>query len=147
MRFSSEVGKDLKPADILLFNWLHGKDTCVDVIGASPFASTGVSSWAPGVSLVNATEIKRKKYTAKCENGYKFFPFAFSTSGELGENALHMLSKIASFSFSNSSNTKSRAYIYQRLAFCIKKGVGTRLFSWLPRQLHVNFFSEMKYHY
>ena len=80
MGFSSEVGKDLRLADLLLFNWLQGKDACVDVTRGSPFADTGVSSWAPGVSLANAVERKRKKYTTKCdENGYKFIPFAFFT--------------------------------------------------------------------
>ena len=31
MGFCSEVGKNLRPADLLLFNWLNGKDACVDV--------------------------------------------------------------------------------------------------------------------
>ncbi|CAO2841665.1 unnamed protein product [Amaranthus hypochondriacus] len=121
------------PADILLFNWLHGKNACVDVTGGSPFVGTGVSAWAPGVSLANAAERKKKKYAATCEeNGYKFIPFAFSTFGELGEDALELLARIGSFSVSNSGNTKSRIYIFQRLAFCIQKGVGAQLVARLP---------------
>ena len=38
--FSSETGKDLRPMDLLLFNWAHGKDACVDVTGGSAFAGT-----------------------------------------------------------------------------------------------------------
>ena len=76
-----------------------------------------------GASLTNVVKRKRKryttifskkkkKYTTKCEDiGYKFIPFTFSTFGELGEDALDSLSKIASFSLSNSSSTKYRAYI------------------------------------
>ena len=125
--FSLETGKDLRPTDLLLFNWLHGKDACVDVTGGSPFAGTRVPSWVPGASLANAAERKRKKSSAKCEeNDYKFIPFAFSTFGELGENALVMLSRIAYFSSSNSSITKSKTYIYHRIAFCIQKGVGAQ---------------------
>lgn len=58
------------------------------------------------------------KYTSKYEeNGHNLIPFAFSTFRELDEDAPNMLSKIASFALSNSSNTKFRAYIYQRIAF------------------------------
>ena len=125
MGFSSETGIHLRLADLLLFNWFHGKDARVDIIGGSPFVGMGVSSWAPGASLANAEGRKRKKYTAKCEeNGYKFIPFSFSTFGELGEDPLELLSRIASFSFSNSSSNKSRAYIFHKLGFCIQKGVG-----------------------
>ena len=59
------MGNDLRPTDLLLFNWLHSKDACVEVIGGLPFAGTGVSSWAPGASLANTVERERKKYTAK----------------------------------------------------------------------------------
>ena len=98
MGFSSVAGKDLRSADLLLFDWLHGKDACVNVTGGSPFAGMRVSSCAPGASLANDTERKRKKYTAKCEeNGYKFIPFDFSTFGELGEDALNLLARIGSF--------------------------------------------------
>nr|GEZ43906.1 putative reverse transcriptase domain-containing protein [Tanacetum cinerariifolium] len=44
MGFLSEDGKDLRHTDLLLFNWLQGKDTCLDVTDISPFASTGVNS-------------------------------------------------------------------------------------------------------
>ncbi|GJX74400.1 hypothetical protein Tco_0312995, partial [Tanacetum coccineum] len=33
MGFRSGDGKDLRPADLLLFNWLQGKDACLDVTG------------------------------------------------------------------------------------------------------------------
>nr|GEW70622.1 pentatricopeptide repeat (PPR) superfamily protein [Tanacetum cinerariifolium] len=41
MGFLSHDEKDLRPADLLLFNWLQGKDACLDVTGISPFAGTG----------------------------------------------------------------------------------------------------------
>ena len=62
MGFSSVAGKDLRSADLLLFDWLHGKDACVNVTGGSPFAGMRVSSCAPGASLANATE-KRGRNT------------------------------------------------------------------------------------
>ncbi|GJU82088.1 hypothetical protein Tco_1284453 [Tanacetum coccineum] len=49
MGFRSGDGKDLRPADLLLFNWLQGKDACLDVTGISPFAGMGAKS-GPSVS-------------------------------------------------------------------------------------------------
>ena len=63
----------------------------MDVIRRSPFADIGLFSWAPRASLANTAVRKRKKYTTKCEeHGYKFIPFAFSTFGEPGEDALDL---------------------------------------------------------
>ncbi|KAL8092032.1 hypothetical protein AgCh_034349 [Apium graveolens] len=59
--FLSDVGQELRPADLLLFNWSQGKDACLDVTDISPFAGGGVSSWAPGVALLNAVEKKKKE--------------------------------------------------------------------------------------
>ena len=126
--FSSEAGKVHRPADLLLFNWLQGKDAYVAVTGGSPFAGTRVSSWVPSVSLANAAERKRKKYTTKYEeNSYKFILFTFSTFEELGKDALELLLRVATVGLSNFCCTKSKAYIFHRLVFCIKKGVGGQL--------------------
>ncbi|GJS01520.1 hypothetical protein Tco_0318028 [Tanacetum coccineum] len=53
MGFLSEDRNDLRPADLLLFNWLQGKDACLDVTCISRFAGMGASSWAPVVALHN----------------------------------------------------------------------------------------------
>jgi hypothetical protein len=113
MGFLTEEGRELRPADVLLFNWLQCKDACLDVTGVSPLAGSGVASWAPGVALSNAAEKKRKKYASKCEdNGYKFVPFAFSTFGELELEALNTLSRIKSIASSQSNNIKSGVFIF-----------------------------------
>ncbi|GKA23254.1 hypothetical protein Tco_0709216 [Tanacetum coccineum] len=126
-------GKDLRPADLLLYNWLQGKDACLDVTCISPFAGMGATSWAPGVALHNAVEKKKKKYGSVCEeNGYKFIPFAFSTFGEFDTDALDTLSRIKSISISYSNNAKSGVFIFHRVSFCIQKGVGAQLVSRLP---------------
>ncbi|GKA03367.1 putative reverse transcriptase domain-containing protein [Tanacetum coccineum] len=44
MGFQSEDGRDLRSADLLLFNWIQGKDVCLDVTGISPFAGMGSNS-------------------------------------------------------------------------------------------------------
>ncbi|GJZ18981.1 hypothetical protein Tco_0555571, partial [Tanacetum coccineum] len=119
--------------DLLLFNWLQGKDACLDVTCISPFAGMGATSWAPGVALHNVVEKKKKKYGSVCEeNGYKFIPFAFSTFGEFDMDALDTLSRIKSISISHSNNAKSGVFIFHRVSFCIQKGVGAQLVSRLP---------------
>ncbi|GKB36289.1 hypothetical protein Tco_0881231 [Tanacetum coccineum] len=115
MGFRSGDGKDLRPANLFLFNWLQGKDACLDVTGISPFAGMGAKSWAPAVALLNAVEKKKKKYASICEdNGYKFIPFAFSTFGEFDKDALDTLLRIKSNSISHSNNVKSGEFIFHR---------------------------------
>nr|GEZ60814.1 putative reverse transcriptase domain-containing protein [Tanacetum cinerariifolium] len=46
MDFLSEDENDLRPADLLLFNWLICKDACLDVTCISSFAGMGATSWA-----------------------------------------------------------------------------------------------------
>ena len=40
MGFYLEAGKELRSAILHMFNWLHGKDACVDVTRGSPFTVT-----------------------------------------------------------------------------------------------------------
>ncbi|GJX26090.1 hypothetical protein Tco_0232386 [Tanacetum coccineum] len=133
MGFLSEDGKDLRPADLLLFYWLQGKDACLDVTDISPFAGMGATSWAPGVALHNVVEKKKRKYASICEdNGYKFILFAFSTFGKFDMEALDTLSHIKSISISHSNNANSGAFIFHGVSFCIQKGVRAQLVSILP---------------
>ncbi|GJR09741.1 RNA-directed DNA polymerase, eukaryota, reverse transcriptase zinc-binding domain protein [Tanacetum coccineum] len=94
---SSEVGimligwdlVDLRPANLLLFNWLQ--------------------------ALHNVVEKKKMKYASICEeNGYKFIPFAFSTFVEFETEALDTLSRIKSISIIHLNNAKSEAFIFHR---------------------------------
>ncbi|GKD42816.1 hypothetical protein Tco_1267461 [Tanacetum coccineum] len=130
MGFLSKDGKDLRLVDLLLFNWLQGKDACLDVTDISPFVGTGASSWAPRVALNNVVKKKRRKYTSICaNNGYKFITFAFSTLEEFDKVALDTLSHIKSLSISHSNNVKSSTFIFHRVSFCIQKEVGAQLVS------------------
>ncbi|GJX08356.1 hypothetical protein Tco_0196288 [Tanacetum coccineum] len=55
MGFLSDDGKDLRPSDLLLFNWLQGKDACLDVTCISPFAGMGgLCLWLLGIAMHNA---------------------------------------------------------------------------------------------
>nr|GFB05752.1 CAAX amino terminal protease [Tanacetum cinerariifolium] len=41
MGFLLKDEKDLRPTDLLLFNWIPSKDACLDVTGISPFDGMG----------------------------------------------------------------------------------------------------------
>ncbi|GKE26739.1 hypothetical protein Tco_1442123 [Tanacetum coccineum] len=69
MGFLLEDGRDIRHANLLLFNWLQGKDACSDVKDISRFASMGAKSWAPWVALHNIVEKKRKKYASMISFG------------------------------------------------------------------------------
>nr|GEY16436.1 beta-myrcene synthase [Tanacetum cinerariifolium] len=125
MGFFSEDAKDLRPADLSLFNWLQGKDACLDVTCISPFAGTGETSCAPGVALHNAVEKKKRKYGFVCEeNKYKFIPFAFSTFGEFDTDALDTLSRIKSVFISHSNNAKNGVFIFHKTKLLRDAGTG-----------------------
>ncbi|XP_056686000.1 uncharacterized protein [Spinacia oleracea] len=47
--FLSEEGRDLRPADLLVYSWDKGKNVCLDVTGISPFTGPGVDAFAPGL--------------------------------------------------------------------------------------------------
>nr|GEW00056.1 putative reverse transcriptase domain-containing protein [Tanacetum cinerariifolium] len=140
--FLSEDGKDLRPADLLLFNWLQGKDACLDVTDISPFAGTGVNSWAPGLALHNAVEKKRRKYASICaDNGYKFIPFSFSTLGEFDKDVLDTLSCIKFLSTSHSNNVKSGAFIFHRVSDTVHEPLNSHAL-WYPTDLHAFCFES-----
>ncbi|KAL5727948.1 hypothetical protein ACHQM5_001085 [Ranunculus cassubicifolius] len=134
--FLNDEGRDLRPADLLLYNWDQGKDVCLDVTGVSPFAGGGVRSYVPGKALENAVKLKKKKYDDKCfMHGYGFTTFAFTIFGELGEEALLTLKRIVQFSHGHSLTAKAANHIYHRISFTIMKGVGAQLLSRLPTSL------------
>lgn len=85
----------LKPANILVYNWENGQDTCHDVIGVSPFAGDGLRSSTPGRAISAAISRKCTKYLYKCTtHGYGFGVLSFSTLGELGDDFIVFLNRL-----------------------------------------------------
>ncbi|GJV63592.1 hypothetical protein Tco_1474420 [Tanacetum coccineum] len=71
-----EGGRDklLRPADLLLYTWNKGLDVCLDL------AENGMTDFAPSRAVIDAAQLKRVKYKAKCVTiGYAFLPFSFSS--------------------------------------------------------------------
>ncbi|GKE86221.1 hypothetical protein Tco_1559963 [Tanacetum coccineum] len=111
-RHNLEDGKDLRPADLLLFNWLQGKDACLDVTCISPFAGMGASSWAPGVALHTAVEEEKEEYEAKCATiRYGFLSFSFSSLGELEKDTVTLLKRIRKFFMNQDIGTRAIVHL------------------------------------
>ncbi|KAL5714644.1 hypothetical protein ACHQM5_016576 [Ranunculus cassubicifolius] len=119
---------ELRPADILIFGWDQGKDSCIDITGISPFA--GGSSEH---SVAAAARRKKQKYSKKCEDeGYSFHPFSFSTLGQLDSEASELVHRVQQIMRAHAMGSKDAAYIFPRIGYAIQRGVGAQLLARLP---------------
>lgn len=126
-------GGELRPADILFYSWVQGKDTCVDITGTSPFSIVGLQGFIPGKAVKTAASNKMKKYENVCDSkGYHFLPFSFSTIGDLGDDATELLKRICTVARGQPGGCKDTSHILSRIAFSIQKGCGAQLVSRLP---------------
>ncbi|KAL5708954.1 RNA helicase [Ranunculus cassubicifolius] len=131
----SNDGKSrLKPADLLLYNWVGGKDTCIDITGSSPFVgySKGGRFNVNG-TVDQAVIAKHQKYDKACEErGLEFIPFAFSTYGFLHTEAVDVLDRVVQVLIGHGIESSIAHSIFYRVAFFIQKGVGAQLVARLP---------------
>ncbi|GKF14443.1 putative reverse transcriptase domain-containing protein, partial [Tanacetum coccineum] len=77
-----------------------------------------------GRAVIDAAQRKRGKYMAKCAAiGYGFFPFSFSSLGELEAGAVTLLIRIRKFSMAQDIGARGAVHIFNRISFAIAKGV------------------------
>ena len=130
---TTEDGKPLRPADMLLYAWDSGRDVCVDLTGSSPLTQSGLSDFVPGRAIFDAAHRKRAKYQDRCAAiGYGFLPFSFSSLGELEPDAVALLKRIQKFSTAQDVGARAAPHIFTRICFSIAKGVGAQIVSRLP---------------
>lgn len=95
--FPSPAGRSSKmlhPAD-LPPGWSQGRSTCVDVVGASPFARSPGGSVVGLGALSQAVTKKIRKHGEACsKHGFSFLPFAFDTFGGFSMEATYLLGKL-----------------------------------------------------
>ncbi|GKE47273.1 hypothetical protein Tco_1478531, partial [Tanacetum coccineum] len=114
--------KPLRPADMLLYSWDGRLDVCVDLTGSSPLTQTGMVDFVPGRAVIDAAQRKRDKYMDKCAAiGYEFFPFSFSSLGELEAYAVTLLKRIRKFSMAQDIRARAAVHIFNRINFAIAK--------------------------
>ncbi|XP_026383846.1 uncharacterized protein LOC113279369 [Papaver somniferum] len=105
-------GGDARPADILVYNWEEGRDTCFDVTGVSPFVGGGVQSFTLGLALAKGIERKLVKYLEVCNaNGYSFGTLAFTTFGELGIEIIDFLKRLKNYIDRHDANVKVAIHV------------------------------------
>nr|GEZ36309.1 hypothetical protein [Tanacetum cinerariifolium] len=89
--------------------------------------------FVPDRVVIDAAHRKRVKYEAKCANiGYGFFPFSFSSLGELEKDAVILLKQIRKVSVTQDIGAHDAIHIFNRISFAIAKGVGAQLVSRIP---------------
>lgn len=105
--FLTNSFKSVKPADVLVYNWIDGKDVCFDVAGVSPFTSARTRSFTPGHAISAAVLRKLHKYQESCaRHGYGFQVLAFTSLGELSEDTITFLKRFRNCFVRNYANYK-----------------------------------------
>nr|GEV96092.1 hypothetical protein [Tanacetum cinerariifolium] len=83
----------LRPADILVFGWVGGKHTCMDLTVVSPLVGLSSRGVTTGHDALKAASRKVTKHEKACiENQHVFIPFAFDTFGFLARRSCEDLS-------------------------------------------------------
>ncbi|KAL5702989.1 25S rRNA (cytosine(2278)-C(5))-methyltransferase [Ranunculus cassubicifolius] len=106
----------LRPADILVYGWVNGQHTCLDLTGNSPLVGHNGGPFDRDKGLKMAVKKKYEKHETSCnKSGYEFIPFGFTSFGGLCEEAREFMKRVL-----------------KRLTFMIQKGVAAQIVSRLP---------------
>ena len=120
----------VKPADILILDYKHGKACCFDIVISSPFAHVQESAKEVAYVMKEAEKFKNNKYNEKCTNkGYLFSPFAMDIFGGTSKSCNALINRL-SLALSDKNNVPvwlSKIRIRQRLASTAQKYVALAL--------------------
>ncbi|KAL5717905.1 hypothetical protein ACHQM5_010858 [Ranunculus cassubicifolius] len=126
----------LRPADVLVYNWLNGKHTCVDLTCCSPLVGFVDGYFDKDKGLRNMVRKKYDKHDKACQDGgFEFLPFGFTSFGCLCEEAIDFMTRVEKVAHSHLVCYKSTKFVFHRLGFLIQKGIAAQIVSRLP----VNF--------
>lgn len=113
-------GSIAKPADVYLPLWKRGKSAAIDVTVISLLQATRAHRYNPQ-ALSIAENKKRAKHRENCATqGVCFITVAVETFGRWREEAVYILSSIASYLPSGSSHSPV-AHMWQRLAVALQR--------------------------
>nr|GFA33696.1 putative reverse transcriptase domain-containing protein [Tanacetum cinerariifolium] len=117
----------LRPADVLVFEWVGRKHACVDLTGVSPLVGLSSKGFTPAASG------KVTKHEKACiENQSVFIPFALDTFGFLAPEAVELLSRVQRVMHSHVMTPRSTDVVFKRISFAIQKGLAAQLVARLP---------------
>jgi len=129
----AEGRSTLRPADVLIYGWVGGKHTCVDLTGVSPLVGFGNGVFTVGQAANNAASAKVQKHEQACiDNQHAFIPFAFDTFGFLAPEAVDLLKRIQKVMNGNVMTPGNMEYVFRRIGFAIQKGLAAQLVARLP---------------
>jgi len=114
----------LKPADVMVYEWVRGKHACVDLTKVSPLVGLGVGPFTVGQAALKAASSKVAKHEKSCsDNEHAFIPFALDTFGFLAPEAVDLLHRVQKIMHSNVVSPRSMNVVFMRIDFAIQKGL------------------------
>ena len=118
-----------KPADVLIPNWTHGKDTALDVTVVSSLQPTLVERVAtdpePGYALTYAFNNKMRKHGQACRReGMVFLPMPIESLGGWHPEAAQQVKKIGAAKARQTGEEEDAAiaHLFQKLAVLLARG-------------------------
>ncbi|KAL5714862.1 hypothetical protein ACHQM5_016767 [Ranunculus cassubicifolius] len=129
----SENRANLRPADVLIHNWVRGQHSCVDITGVSPMVGFGKGVFMVRDAVTKAAEAKVVKHGNACKEAHhNFIPFAFDTFGFLDTEAEDLLRRVQKITNKELAAIGAPEYVFRRIGFFIQKGVAAQLVARLP---------------
>ncbi|KAK2440731.1 hypothetical protein QL285_012108 [Trifolium repens] len=114
----------LRLADVMVYEWVGGKHTCVDLTRVLPLVGLRAGTFTVGQAPLKAASSKVAKHEKTCfDNQHAFIPFAFDTFGFLAPEAASLLQRVQKVMNSNVVSPKAKNVIFMRIDFAIQKGL------------------------
>ncbi len=121
----------LRPADVYIPNYRHGKALCIDVTIPNVMAPSRYTKQLKDKNYVfqNAINAKNKLYKKKCEeNELLFMPFVMDTYGRIETNSFKLLKEICEPMAENTgySKVKTMDYIFRSISMTLMKSIAKK---------------------
>nr|GEY15672.1 auxilin-like protein [Tanacetum cinerariifolium] len=108
----------LRPADVLVFGWVGGKHTCVDLTKVSPLVGLSGKSFTVGRAALKTASCKVTKHEKVCiKNQHVFIIFAFDTFGFLAHEAVELLNRVQRVMNINVMTSISTKVFFHEISF------------------------------
>jgi hypothetical protein len=130
-------GMEARRPDLVFYNWEHGRDLYIDVVGSSPHAVSYRENFVPGGAVARGASHKMawsSEVLARQTPRVVFQPFAFDTFGGLHASADELLKRLQCLVSQASVAHEGLVWFsaHRRLGFAVSRAVGRQLASRVP---------------